>query len=123
MFAKRCGCGRSFTREQWGALRFLGRQADDVEELELRLCPEPCGSTIAVGVIGGELVGDAGASAACYAAAREALRRARYCFGVARAFAQRGDATGAAYVLDAAIVWLDVASVERRLARTCRAGD
>ncbi len=47
--AKRCRCGRTFTREQWLELPYLGvqcfRNADGESDLELRNCP--CGSTLA----------------------------------------------------------------------------
>ncbi|HEY3819006.1 MAG TPA: response regulator [Polyangiaceae bacterium] len=40
---KRCGCGREYTRAQWGALAFCGT----MQGTELRNCP--CGSSIALG--------------------------------------------------------------------------
>lgn len=43
---KACGCGRTYTAEEWAALELVGIMADDVETIELRNCP--CGSTIAV---------------------------------------------------------------------------
>lgn len=49
---KQCGCGRTFTREGWDRLEFVGRQHVPEDEfgpeisIELRNCP--CGSTIAI---------------------------------------------------------------------------
>jgi CheY-like chemotaxis protein len=40
---KRCGCGREYTRAEWGALPFCGT----MQGTELRNCP--CGSSIALG--------------------------------------------------------------------------
>ena len=43
---KACGCGRSYSREQWGALDYAGTQDDGSEVVELRNCT--CGSTLGV---------------------------------------------------------------------------
>jgi hypothetical protein len=45
---KVCGCGRTYTAEQWSTLEMVGRMFDVEETIELRNCP--CGSTIAVTV-------------------------------------------------------------------------
>jgi hypothetical protein len=44
---KRCACGASYTREEWGRLVYVGEQDDGEEVAELRVC-ERCDSTIAV---------------------------------------------------------------------------
>lgn len=46
---KRCGCGRTFTIDQWNALKLRGWWGDTVETLEMRNC-SGCGSTIAISV-------------------------------------------------------------------------
>ncbi len=43
---KTCGCGRSYTLEQWRKLPWVGEWKDEVETLELRNCV--CKSTIAI---------------------------------------------------------------------------
>lgn len=43
---KTCGCGRTFTVEEWRELPGCGRMPDEEGDLDLRHCP--CGSTIAV---------------------------------------------------------------------------
>jgi len=46
-FPKQCTrCSRELTRAQWGHLRLIGLQVDEVERLELRDCY--CGSTLAI---------------------------------------------------------------------------
>jgi hypothetical protein len=45
---KACGCGRTFNVDQWLELDLVGEQIDAVERLELRTCPAPCRSTIAI---------------------------------------------------------------------------
>lgn len=39
-------CNRAITRAEWGSLRYVGMQPDDVAPLEMRDCR--CGSTLAV---------------------------------------------------------------------------
>lgn len=50
MVFKACGCGRSYTRDQWHRLALVGIQLvdDEMGPLELRNCP--CGSTHAVDI-------------------------------------------------------------------------
>lgn len=43
-----CGCGATYTLQQFRALPLDGYQGIDGATLELRSCPQPCGSTHAV---------------------------------------------------------------------------
>lgn len=46
-FPKVCTCCRkAVSKQEWNLLRYVGRQADDVETLEMRDCT--CGSTLCV---------------------------------------------------------------------------
>lgn len=48
---KTCGCGRAFTFTAWRDLDGVGRMPDgDGGELDMRNCPAPCHSTLAVSV-------------------------------------------------------------------------
>ena len=51
---KKCGCGESFTEEQWEKLNYVGLQKsgiDNYPDLELRNCGH-CKSTLAIVVPG-----------------------------------------------------------------------
>lgn len=51
-FSKTCTkCGKVRNLSEWLALPLNGHQKDEVEDLELRTCPKPCGSTLAVVVL------------------------------------------------------------------------
>lgn len=41
-----CGCGLSFTVEEWVLLPLIGEMGDEIETVELRNCH--CGSTLAI---------------------------------------------------------------------------
>ena len=49
---KACGCGASHDAYEWLQLRRVGVMGDEVERLELRDCPAPCLSTLAVTLCG-----------------------------------------------------------------------
>lgn len=44
---KTCSCGQHYTAEEWKGLPYVGRQDDEVEHIELRLC-SACGTTLGV---------------------------------------------------------------------------
>ncbi len=46
--AKTCACGCTYSPDEWLELPLVGRMVDDEFELELRNCPLPCGSTLAI---------------------------------------------------------------------------
>lgn len=52
---KRCGCGASFTLEEFQALPLLGFVGDLVERAELRNCPS-CHSTLGITHVGGRVI-------------------------------------------------------------------
>lgn len=45
---KTCGCGRQHDETAWKALDLVGVWDDGEEIYELRNCPMPCGSSIAI---------------------------------------------------------------------------
>ena len=45
---KRCGCGAVHSAEAWRRLPFVGISDLGGDRLELRNCPDPCGSTLAI---------------------------------------------------------------------------
>ena len=45
---KTCACGAQYDADGWRKLPLVGTMGDDEETLELRNCPYPCLSTLAV---------------------------------------------------------------------------